>query len=357
MGLLGQELTISQSSPYEYPRLTDQVYPPALDYQDDPRRQPDYSIACLLPGETMVTKKDNVEFVTSRNLESHEFSDSHSHLQSLENGLVYQNNNTEDCHDISPSSLEISAFHNLNIPNIHHSSLASYSTDNWLYESSQLAPTISGEATSTHTEDDDNGESLSHSFRQREKVLGSPYDARHHHHSYLEACQGLAASFDHRSKLNLGIESHQIPPCPCQNIPISRLQHPYEPTCPVHLYQTTTQNMSLSTFSNSNDDVTTHTNPPGSSKSHRDARDRFLISSKLSGMSYKEIKSRGRFKEAESTLRGRFRTLTKAPEQRLRKPVWSPHDVSSSISCSPHPRYTFDHKSCTTHLTTLNPIF
>ncbi|MCJ1254672.1 hypothetical protein MMC24_002487 [Lignoscripta atroalba] len=59
----------------------------------------------------------------------------------------------------------------------------------------------------------------------------------------------------------------------------------------------------------------------------RNAKDEFLIRSKLSGMSYKDIKARGNFKEAESTLRGRFRTLTKRKEHRVRKPQWHETDV------------------------------
>lgn len=62
--------------------------------------------------------------------------------------------------------------------------------------------------------------------------------------------------------------------------------------------------------------------------SHREAQDQYLILSKLSGMSYKEIKEKGKFKEAESTLRGRFRTLTKSKDQRVRKPQWQERDVS-----------------------------
>ncbi len=59
-----------------------------------------------------------------------------------------------------------------------------------------------------------------------------------------------------------------------------------------------------------------------------DPRDIFLVQSKLAGMSYREIRDRGKFTEAESTLRGRFRTLTKDKENRVRKPEWKEHDVS-----------------------------
>ncbi|KAL2009949.1 hypothetical protein VTN00DRAFT_5756 [Thermoascus crustaceus] len=62
-----------------------------------------------------------------------------------------------------------------------------------------------------------------------------------------------------------------------------------------------------------------------SQRSH--SRDAFLIQCKRRGMSYKDIKKIGGFEEAESTLRGRFRTLTKRKEQRVRKPQWQEKDV------------------------------
>lgn len=60
---------------------------------------------------------------------------------------------------------------------------------------------------------------------------------------------------------------------------------------------------------------------------YSDARNALLIEWKRAGLSYKDIKRLGGFKEAESTLRGRFRTLTKAKEQRVRKPKWLKRDV------------------------------
>ncbi|KAJ8120743.1 hypothetical protein ONZ43_g2629 [Nemania bipapillata] len=59
----------------------------------------------------------------------------------------------------------------------------------------------------------------------------------------------------------------------------------------------------------------------------RDAKNRFLVESKLAGMTYREIRRQGGFTEAESTLRGRFRTLTKNKEQRVRKPEWQDKDI------------------------------
>ncbi|KAE8365868.1 hypothetical protein BDV27DRAFT_171368 [Aspergillus caelatus] len=61
---------------------------------------------------------------------------------------------------------------------------------------------------------------------------------------------------------------------------------------------------------------------------HSDGRDAFLVECKRRGLSYKDIKRIGGFKEAESTLRGRYRTLTKSKEQRVRKPQWQEKDIS-----------------------------
>lgn len=60
---------------------------------------------------------------------------------------------------------------------------------------------------------------------------------------------------------------------------------------------------------------------------HRLTRDAFLLEHRRAGISYKEIKRRGRFREAESTLRGRVRVLTKEKWQRVRKPEWFDDDV------------------------------
>jgi hypothetical protein len=62
--------------------------------------------------------------------------------------------------------------------------------------------------------------------------------------------------------------------------------------------------------------------------SSRASRDQYLIDRRADGYNYREIKEAGGYAEAEPTLRGRWRTLTKEPEQRLRKPVWKQHDVS-----------------------------
>ncbi|KAI1755496.1 hypothetical protein F4782DRAFT_527548 [Xylaria castorea] len=67
--------------------------------------------------------------------------------------------------------------------------------------------------------------------------------------------------------------------------------------------------------------------PSSSADAERDAKNRFLVESKLAGMTYREIRRQGGFAEAESTLRGRFRTLTKNKEQRVRKPEWQDKDI------------------------------
>lgn len=66
----------------------------------------------------------------------------------------------------------------------------------------------------------------------------------------------------------------------------------------------------------------------------RKRRDEFLLSMREKGMSYRDIKRKGKFREAESTLRGRVRVLTKAKEDRVRKPAWNHHDVSLSVQSS-----------------------
>jgi hypothetical protein len=63
----------------------------------------------------------------------------------------------------------------------------------------------------------------------------------------------------------------------------------------------------------------------------RNAKDDFLIKNKLNGMSYKDIRRQGNFAEAESTLRGRFRTLTKHKSARVRDPKWLEIDVSLAV--------------------------
>lgn len=74
--------------------------------------------------------------------------------------------------------------------------------------------------------------------------------------------------------------------------------------------------------------TTTTAAPRPTAPTPSSTRNAFLIECKRRGLSYKDIKRLGGFKEAESTLRGRFRTLTKTKEQRVRRPQWEERDVS-----------------------------
>ncbi|KAK2002401.1 hypothetical protein LX36DRAFT_627063 [Colletotrichum falcatum] len=59
----------------------------------------------------------------------------------------------------------------------------------------------------------------------------------------------------------------------------------------------------------------------------RSAKDEYLLKAKQDGLTYREIRVKGNFTEAESTLRGRYRTLTKSKEARVRKPEWTDKDI------------------------------
>jgi len=64
--------------------------------------------------------------------------------------------------------------------------------------------------------------------------------------------------------------------------------------------------------------------------------DDFLIAERNRGTPYKDIKRLGGLREAESTLRGRYRTLTKSSEHRLRKPMWTKKDASFLTFAASH---------------------
>ncbi|RSL40120.1 hypothetical protein CEP53_013579 [Fusarium sp. AF-6] len=58
----------------------------------------------------------------------------------------------------------------------------------------------------------------------------------------------------------------------------------------------------------------------------QDSRDRYLVTCRQKGFTYKEIMKAGGFTEKEPTLRGKFRALTKPAFQRVRKPKWTQRD-------------------------------
>jgi hypothetical protein len=63
-------------------------------------------------------------------------------------------------------------------------------------------------------------------------------------------------------------------------------------------------------------------------QAQRRADDDILLEGKRNGLTYKEIRKKMTVKCAESTLRGRYRSLTKARKDRVRKPTWTANDVS-----------------------------
>ncbi|CAK7207611.1 hypothetical protein SEUCBS139899_010421 [Sporothrix eucalyptigena] len=58
----------------------------------------------------------------------------------------------------------------------------------------------------------------------------------------------------------------------------------------------------------------------------RARKDALLLKLRREGYTYQEIRRRYHFTEAESTMRGRFRALTKPKEERVRKPQWTTKD-------------------------------
>ncbi|EEU39867.1 uncharacterized protein NECHADRAFT_79518 [Fusarium vanettenii 77-13-4] len=77
------------------------------------------------------------------------------------------------------------------------------------------------------------------------------------------------------------------------------------------------------TANNSRPDIRSFPRPDGT----RASKDRYLLDRRADGYTYKEIKEAGGFSEAEPTLRGRWRTLTKDPQHRLRSPTWKYNDI------------------------------
>lgn len=67
---------------------------------------------------------------------------------------------------------------------------------------------------------------------------------------------------------------------------------------------------------------------PPQRASHLSEKDELLIHYREAGLGYSEIQQLCGFKEAVSTLRGRYRTLTKPKEARVRKPAWTDQEVS-----------------------------
>ena len=68
-------------------------------------------------------------------------------------------------------------------------------------------------------------------------------------------------------------------------------------------------------------------------QAQRKHNDEILMQGKRDGLTYKEIRQKMEGESpAESTLRGRFRALTKARKDRVRKPIWTKLDVSQPLT-------------------------
>ena len=68
--------------------------------------------------------------------------------------------------------------------------------------------------------------------------------------------------------------------------------------------------------------------PDGVNEGTWSASDKKLVAWRRQGISYKKILELGHFKEKESTLRGRYRTLIRPAAERPRNPQWVKGDVS-----------------------------
>ncbi|EAA29802.1 hypothetical protein GE21DRAFT_4956 [Neurospora crassa] len=99
----------------------------------------------------------------------------------------------------------------------------------------------------------------------------------------------------------------------------SRRQQPFHHG--VHPYHSLPSSASKRRNQGHQDHVTDHL------KRARAEQDALLVKLRNQGKSYKQIRQIGRFTEAESTLRGRYRTLTKSREQRVRRPEWTDKDL------------------------------
>jgi hypothetical protein len=78
--------------------------------------------------------------------------------------------------------------------------------------------------------------------------------------------------------------------------------------------------------------------PPATVPVARKREDVILLEGKRHGLTYKEIRKKIGTDVAESTLRGRYRSLTKARKDRVRKPVWTEKDVCDPLYVKQSPK-------------------
>lgn len=81
------------------------------------------------------------------------------------------------------------------------------------------------------------------------------------------------------------------------------------------------------TFSDMEDTSSSRSNFSMNSAARHKWEDELLLREWRKGTPYRRIKAIGNFKVAESTLRGRIRTLTKDKSERVRRPEWTTEDV------------------------------
>ncbi|KAI6839493.1 hypothetical protein KC340_g1148 [Hortaea werneckii] len=79
-------------------------------------------------------------------------------------------------------------------------------------------------------------------------------------------------------------------------------------------------------FSDKEDTSSSHTNSSMDSAARHKWEDELLFREWQKGTPYRRIKAMGKFKVAESTLRGRIRTMTKDKSERVRRPEWTAED-------------------------------
>ncbi|KAE8151087.1 hypothetical protein BDV25DRAFT_101235 [Aspergillus avenaceus] len=159
-------------------------------------------------------------------------------------------------------------------------------------------------------------------------------------HSMGENCSQIKEKFDHVGLTPHGLWIHEgehqhwaQPPTPSNSYTLnqvgfvgkdtaSQVYNPVQPQQENHCPQQFTPKLS------GNEGRTTLELSDNRFAPYLSDRDMFLVQLKRLGHSYKKIKEMGGFQEAESTLRGRYRTLTKLKEDRVRKPQWQEKDVS-----------------------------
>ncbi|KAF2756416.1 hypothetical protein EJ05DRAFT_477571 [Pseudovirgaria hyperparasitica] len=113
--------------------------------------------------------------------------------------------------------------------------------------------------------------------------------------------------------------------------------NPLEPPCSHDPYLPTTgiifDNPFLSTPKSDLNQPETPQTLPNPAKTlqptaQRSSSDALILSLRAQGLTFRQIQAHGGFGIAESTLRGRYRALTKCKEERVREPRWMKGDIS-----------------------------